>query len=116
MGSNWNYLALQSSWQSFRLIMLNTPSQMSKYTEGVVLRMRVCIAVQRLSRNCVQKKKIRPGIMAFRTPLNAKAALSSALLKSSLPLLLEKKKTARMDSYHRRLQSCVGVRVRLHRI
>ena len=32
------------------------PSQRSKYTEGVALRMRICIAVQRLSRNCVQKK------------------------------------------------------------
>ena len=36
------------------------PSQRSKYTEGVVLRMRICIAVQRLSRKCVQKKKKRP--------------------------------------------------------
>ena len=36
------------------------PSQRSKYTEGVVLRMRICIAVQKLSRKCVQKKKIRP--------------------------------------------------------
>ena len=35
------------------------PSQRSKYTEGVALRMRICIAVQRLSRKCVQKK-IRP--------------------------------------------------------
>ena len=33
------------------------PSQRSKYTEGVALRMRICIAVQRLSRKCVQKKK-----------------------------------------------------------
>ena len=32
------------------------PSQRSKYTEGVALRMRICIAVQRLSRKCVQKK------------------------------------------------------------
>ena len=31
------------------------PSQRSKYTEGVVLRMRICIAVQRQSRKCVQK-------------------------------------------------------------
>ena len=35
------------------------PSQRSKYTEGVSLRMRICIAVQRLSRKWVQKK-IRP--------------------------------------------------------
>ena len=35
------------------------PSQRSKYTGGVVLRMRICIAVQRLSRKCVQNK-IRP--------------------------------------------------------
>ena len=35
------------------------PSQRSKYTEGVALCMRICIAVQRLSRKCVQKK-IRP--------------------------------------------------------
>ena len=35
------------------------PSQRSKYTGGVALRMRICIAVQRLSRKCVQKK-IRP--------------------------------------------------------
>ena len=32
------------------------PSQRSKYTEGVALRMRICNAVQRLSRKCVQKK------------------------------------------------------------
>ena len=32
------------------------PSQRSKYTEGVALRMRICIAVQRLSRKWVQKK------------------------------------------------------------
>ena len=32
------------------------PSQGSKCTEGVVLRMRICIAVQRPSRKCVQKK------------------------------------------------------------
>ena len=32
------------------------PSQSSKYTEGVALRMRICIAVQRLSRKWVQKK------------------------------------------------------------
>ena len=33
------------------------PSQRSKYTGGVALRMRICIAVQRLSRKCVQKKR-----------------------------------------------------------
>ena len=33
------------------------PSQRSKYTEGVALRMRICVAVQRLSRKWVQKKK-----------------------------------------------------------
>ena len=42
------------------------PSQRSKYTEGVVLRMRICIAVQRLSRKCVQKKNtpesVNPGL------------------------------------------------------
>ena len=32
------------------------PFQRSKYTEGVALRMRICIAVRRLSRKCVQKK------------------------------------------------------------
>ena len=32
------------------------PSQRSKYTGGVALRMRICIAVQRLSRKCAQKK------------------------------------------------------------
>ena len=32
------------------------PSQRSKYTEGVALRMRICTAVQRLSRKWVQKK------------------------------------------------------------
>ena len=37
---------------------LPRPSQMSKYTEGVALRMRICIAVQRLSRKCLQKKKV----------------------------------------------------------
>ena len=31
-------------------------SKRSRYTEGVALRMRICIAVQRLSRKCVQKK------------------------------------------------------------
>ena len=36
------------------------PSQRSKYTGGVALRMRICIAVQRLSQKCVQKK-IPPG-------------------------------------------------------
>ena len=33
------------------------PSQRSKYTEGVALRMCICITVQRLSRKCVQNKK-----------------------------------------------------------
>ena len=33
------------------------PSQMSKYTEGVAVRMRVYITVQKLSRKCVQEKK-----------------------------------------------------------
>ena len=38
------------------------PSQRSKYTEVVALRMRICIAAQRLSRKWVQKKKYaRPG-------------------------------------------------------
>ena len=32
------------------------PSQRSKYTGGVALRMRIYIAVQRLSRKCVEKK------------------------------------------------------------
>ena len=32
------------------------PSQRSKYTDGVVWRMRRCVAIQRLSRKCVQKK------------------------------------------------------------
>ena len=32
------------------------PFQRSKYTEGVALCMRICIAVRRLSRKCVQKK------------------------------------------------------------
>ena len=32
------------------------PSQRSKYTGCVALRMRICIAVQRLSRKCVQNK------------------------------------------------------------
>ena len=32
------------------------PSQRSKYTEGVAQRMRRCVAIQRLSRKCVQKK------------------------------------------------------------
>ena len=35
------------------------PSQRSKYTGGVALCMRICIAVQRLSRKCVQKKNGR---------------------------------------------------------
>ena len=35
----------------------HTPSQRSKYTGGVALRMRIYIAVQRLSRKCAQKKK-----------------------------------------------------------
>ena len=34
------------------------PSQRSKYTEGVALRMRVCIAVQRLIRSKVRPKNI----------------------------------------------------------
>ena len=38
------------------------PSQRSKYTEGVALRMRICIAVQRLSRKCVQKKNTSKGV------------------------------------------------------
>ena len=33
------------------------PSQRSKYTEGVAQRMRRCVAIQRPSRKCVQKKK-----------------------------------------------------------
>ena len=36
------------------------PSQRSQYTEGAALRMRIRIAVRRLSRKCVQKK-IRAG-------------------------------------------------------
>ena len=32
------------------------PSQRSKYSEGVALRMLRCVAIQRLSRKCVQKK------------------------------------------------------------
>ena len=35
------------------------PSQRSKYTEGVAQRMGICIAVQRLSQKCVQKKNTR---------------------------------------------------------
>ena len=39
------------------------PFQRSKYTEGVALRMRICIAVRRLSRKCVQKKNTPiPGV------------------------------------------------------
>ena len=41
------------------------PSQRSKYTEGVALRMRICIAVQRLSRKCVQKKKYARSVMSI---------------------------------------------------
>ena len=47
------------------------PSQRSKYTEGVALRMRICIAVRRLSRKCIQKK-IRPA----RPPLDLGEALT----------------------------------------
>jgi len=42
--------------QSFYSIIQHTPSQRSKYTGGVVRRMRRCVVNQRLSRKCVQKK------------------------------------------------------------
>ena len=44
------------------------PFQRSKYTEGVALRMRICIAVQRLSRKCVQKKNTPAAVP---TPLDS---------------------------------------------
>ena len=46
------------------------PSQRSKYTEGVVLRMRICIAVQR---KCVQKKKNTPSHIRRCSGARAKA-------------------------------------------
>ena len=42
------------------------PSQRSKYTEGVAQRMRRCVAIQRLSRKCVQKKNT-PDVEALTT-------------------------------------------------
>ena len=50
------------------------PSQRSKYTEGVALRMRICIAVQRLSRKWVQKK-LRTA--AFGNPRSSSAVTGS---------------------------------------
>ena len=51
------------------------PSQRSKYTESVALRMRICIAVHRLSRKYVQKKN---------TPVAAVAALVATLFRPKI--------------------------------
>ena len=64
------------------------PSQRSKYTGGVVRRMRRCVVIRRLSRKCVQKKKtlaampkgLRAWIYAFK-----KITISGALEFASCP-------------------------------
>ena len=48
------------------------PSQKSKYTEGVALRMRICIAVQRLSRKWVQKKNTHSPVYSTSVMLSSK--------------------------------------------
>ena len=46
-----------------RLCSTRPSESLYKYTGGVALRMRICIAVQKLSRKCVQKKNTpAPGI------------------------------------------------------
>ena len=65
------------------------PFQRSKYTEGVALRMRICIAVRRLSRKCVQKKNTpEPGGYFFWTRFENLAAKPWKINDRVVPILV----------------------------